>query len=109
MPTLNIMQIQDKVLNSGFSSSWPSLIRPKRLEARKTANARKKAVETTKLHPKTRMIQFSTALAVTDRLSGASTPSLRSQPRRSAPAKRRRGPTCDHLKLAIPLLPFLQR
>ena len=34
MPTLNIMATQDGVLNSGTSSSRPSLMRPNRLHAR---------------------------------------------------------------------------
>ena len=79
------MQTQDRVENSGFSSSWPSRMRPKRLKARNTAKARKKAVEMTKLQPKTRMIQASTAPAVAVRLSGPATPQI-TKPRAMAMA-----------------------
>src|SRR5690606_25608790 len=80
MPTLNIMQTHERVENSGCSSSWPSLMRPKRLKARNSEKARKKAVEITKLHPKTRMIQFRVALATTARLSGPRTPHITKPP-----------------------------
>ncbi|MNN49955.1 hypothetical protein D3C81_1645170 [compost metagenome] len=61
MPTLNIIAIHDDVLNSGCSSSWPSLIRPKRLKARNSAKPRKNAVESTKLQPNQSMMVSSSA------------------------------------------------
>ena len=74
MPTLNIMAIQDGVRNSGFSSSRPSLILPKRLAARNTEKPRKNAVETTKLQPNQSMILPSTAPATVESPSGARQP-----------------------------------
>ncbi|MDT4810159.1 hypothetical protein D3C84_499280 [compost metagenome] len=76
MPTLNIIAIHDEVLNSGRSSSLPSLIRPKRLKARNSAKPRKDAVERTKLQPNQSMMVSSNACAVVAMVSGQSAPQV---------------------------------
>src|SRR5215207_4857902 len=74
IPTLNIIATQDDVLNSGSSSSLPSLILPYREKARKPTKIKNANVASIKTQPKVSMRNPNTAGATAERLSVKNTP-----------------------------------
>ena len=62
MPALNIIAIHDTVRNSGCSSSRPSRMRPKRLNASHSAKTTKPVAARMKPQPPPRMTPLSMAL-----------------------------------------------
>ena len=85
MPALNIIATQLTVLNSGFSSSRPSGIRPWRLNASQSANRTKQVAEMMNNQPRLLTTQFRIVDMVDSKLSGQ----IRPQPRMSDHARRR--------------------
>ena len=74
MPALNIIAIQETVRNSGSSSSRPSRIRPKLLNASQSAKTTKPVAARMKAQPPPRMTALSIALEAALRLSVPMTP-----------------------------------
>src|SRR5215212_2038185 len=74
IPTLNIIATQDDVLNSGSSSSLPSLILPYREKARKATKIKNANVASMKTQPNVSMRNPKTAEAMAERLSVKNTP-----------------------------------
>ena len=74
MPALNIIAIHETVLNSGCSSSRPSRMRPKRLNASHSAKTTKPVAARMKPQPPPRMTPLSIALDAALRLSVPMTP-----------------------------------
>jgi hypothetical protein len=82
------------VRNSGFSSSSPSRIFPKRLRPRKTASTRKPSVDRTNIQPKFSITQPSAESAALPRLELSSTPHSTNATQRPAAGKNTHGSTC---------------
>src|SRR5215208_8398150 len=74
IPTLNIIETQDYVLNSGSSSSLPSFILPYREKARKPTKIKNANVARIKTQPNVSMRNPKTAEATAERLSVKNTP-----------------------------------
>src|ERR671921_1690603 len=74
IPTLNIIATQDDVLNSGSSSSSPSLILPYREKARKPTKSKNANVASMKTQPNVSIRNPKTAEATAERLSVKNTP-----------------------------------
>ncbi|CAM4525053.1 hypothetical protein NONI108955_43060 [Nocardia ninae] len=94
MPALNIMAIQARLLNSGFESSFPSRIRPKRLTAITTQSTRKTSAETTNSQSKLPSTQSSAVFDAEPKLSlpRAAQPTPAITVAMPMPMRRRSGP-----------------
>nr|WP_269451916.1 hypothetical protein [Tessaracoccus coleopterorum] len=74
IPAENIIATHENLLYSGFSSSLPSGMVPKRLIAMNPMNSRITATRAVNIQPTLRSVQFRAAVEAAERLSVETTP-----------------------------------